>query len=97
MEEQTVSFSFQEGESRGQAISPVYIDLDLNVDNMYIVKFDDIEYECAVQQKDDTLFIGNGLFVGKEDTHEPFIYGILGSDQGVWLYYGTEKVTPFLL
>lgn len=89
MEEQTVSFSISEGDGRGQAISPVYIDLD--ADSTYIVKFDDIEYECAVKQKDDVLFIGNGLFVDKEDTHEPFLYGIAGSEPGVWLYFGTEK------
>lgn len=89
MEEQTVSFSINEGDGLGQAISPVYIDLD--IDSTYIVKFDDIEYECAVQQKDDILFIGNGFFVGKEDTHEPFLYGIVGSEQGLWIYFGTEK------
>ena len=88
MEEQTVSFT-NEGEGFCQAISPVYIDLD--VDSTYIVKFDDIEYECTVKQGNDVLFIGNGLFVGKEDTHEPFLYGILGSEQGAWLYHGTEK------
>lgn len=89
MEEQTVSFSFYEGDSFGQARSPIYIDLD--VDSTYIVKFDNIEYECAVQQKGDAFFIGNGLFVGNEDTHEPFVYAILSSTQGAWLYSGTEK------
>ena len=89
MEEQTVSFSFFEGDSLGQAISPVYIDLD--VDSTYIVKFDDIEYECTVKQGNDVLFIGNGLFIGEEDTHEPFLYGILDSAQGAWVSSDTEK------
>lgn len=89
MEEQTVSFTILEDEGLGQARSPVYIDLD--VDSTYIVKFDDIEYECTVKQGNDILFIGNGFFVGEEDTHEPFLYGILGSEQGAWIYFGTEK------
>lgn len=89
MEEQTVSFTIVEGESLSQAVSPVYIDLD--VDSTYIVKFDGIEYECAVQQKDGRLFIGNGHFAGKEDTHEPFLYMILDGEQGAWIYFGTEK------
>ena len=94
MEEQTVSFTILEG-SEGQAGSPVYIDLD--ADSTYIVKFDGIEYECVVKQADFGLFIGNGLFGGKEDTHEPFLYANLSSEQGIWLYHGTEKITPFLL
>ena len=89
MEEQTVSFTVIEGDIISQAASPVYIDLD--ADSTYIVKFDGIEYECVVKQSDFGLFIGNGLFDGKEDTHEPFLYGILGSEQGAWLYHGTEK------
>ena len=89
MEEQTVSFTVFEGNTISQAASPVYIDLD--ADSTYIVKFDGIEYECVVKQADFGLFIGNGLFGGKEDTHEPFLYGILGSEQGAWLYHGTEK------
>ena len=88
MEEQTVSFT-NAGDYFCQAISPVYIDLD--VDSTYIVKFDDIEYECAVKQQDDGLFIGNGFLGGTEDTHEPFLYGIIGQEQGVWAYFGTEK------
>ena len=89
MEEQTVSFSFYGGNDLGDAIAPVYIDLD--ADSTYIVKFDDIEYECTVKQGDNVLFIGNGFFVGKEDTHEPFLYGTDGSEQGAWIYSGTEK------
>lgn len=89
MEEQTVSFSIIESDGIGQATSPVYIDLD--VDSTYIVKIDGIEYECTVKQGDDVLFIGNGFFVGKEDTHEPFLYRIIGSEQGAWIYSGTEK------
>ena len=89
MEEQTVSFTSLEGDRLSQAASPVYIDLD--ADTTYIVKFDGIEYECVVKQADFGLFIGNGLFVDMEDTHEPFLYGILGNEQGIWLYHGTEK------
>ena len=87
MEEQTVSFSISE--NFGHAISPVYIDLD--ADSTYIVKFDDIEYECAVKQVDGGLLIGNAFLAGEEDTHEPFAYAIIGSEQGAWLYFGTEE------
>ena len=89
MEEQTVSFSIIEGDGFSQVISPVHIDLD--VDSTYIVKFDGIEFDCVAKQKDEIVFIGNGLILGGENTGEPFIYAIDGIKQGAWLYYGTEQ------
>lgn len=89
MEEQTVSFTHEGNSITSHAISPVYIDLD--VDSTYIVKFDGIEYECAVKEKDDVIFIGNGLAGGMEDTHEPFLYANVSSEHGEWMHYGTEQ------
>lgn len=90
MEEQTVSFTVLEGTPIiSQAASPVYIDLD--VDSTYIVKFDGIEYECAVKQFEDHIFIGNARISGIEDTNEPFLYMNFNSEQGAWIYYGAEK------
>lgn len=89
MEEQTVSFTIPEGESIGQIISPVYIDLVAG--STYTVKFDGIEFDCVAKQKDEIVFIGNGLVFGGGNTGEPFIYAPSDHLNGVWLSYDAEK------
>ena len=94
VEEQTVTFS---NNNNLMGASGFPTDFTVTSGESYVVNWDGIDYECAVQEMNGVFFLGN-LSISNigSDTGEPFIMGYISSNNN-WVTYTTDTATSYTI